>query len=170
MTSGADTDPICLDCGFCCDGTLFAFGRLELDEPMPERMVQARETPRWAFQQPCPYHDGACTIYKERPRACRVFDCDLLKAQVRGEISKADARELIARLRELRERLRATLGPGAGPLRQAGHDLSRRALTASDPVAFRARHALALTAYAAFEGLIAEAFERNKPVSDTDPP
>jgi hypothetical protein len=170
MTSGADTDPICLDCGFCCDGTLFPFGQLEPNEAVPERMVQASETPRRAFQQPCPYHEGACTIYDDRPKACRVFDCDLLKAQMRGEISKTEAREAIKRLRELKERLRTALGPGTGPLRKAGYDLTRQALTASDPAAFRAKHARILVAYAAFEGLIREAFERNKPVTYTDPP
>lgn len=58
---------ICLECGICCDGTMFS--RL----PAPP----AGDAPPGPGQ-PCPAHRLACTIYKERPDACRAFRLSLI--------------------------------------------------------------------------------------------
>jgi Fe-S-cluster containining protein len=74
---------LCQSCGLCCDGSLF--GRVNLD---PEEVDSARRhrlrvvADGRAFEQPCPalVPSGAglgCSIYDDRPHACRRFVCKL---------------------------------------------------------------------------------------------
>lgn len=153
-----DDQPICTECGFCCDGTLFPFVLLGEDEAPIPPMQPAKETPRSSFRQPCPHHRGRCSIYADRPSACRHYACDLLRSVMAGETRAEDARETILRLRSLRDSFGAAIGPVQGSLRSAGERLHQQAIAAADPGAFRVRNARALAAYAAMEGLIATAF------------
>ena len=101
MTDPADLEAesaLCLQCGLCCDGTLFDTGTLEVgeDAPLPEGQIIVVERTdkrpsKREFRLPCARIDGtACTIYPERPVACRTFTCKLLKHFRAGETSQAD--------------------------------------------------------------------------------
>jgi len=48
-----------------------------------------------AFAQPCACFAGSCTIYEQRPTACREFRCHLLGQPL------APALEVVARTKEL---------------------------------------------------------------------
>jgi Fe-S-cluster containining protein len=77
---------LCQSCGLCCDGSLF--GRVSL---APEEVAAARQrhlpvlANGRALEQPCTALaslDGAdrrrvCSVYPDRPRACRDFACRL---------------------------------------------------------------------------------------------
>lgn len=105
---------LCLDCGLCCDGTLFEAtalmpsedGRLLADR----RAVFVSEKGTRRFQQPCPAHAcGRCSIYDERPEVCRDFRCAVLTAVDSGALDEADARTLIDRAVGLRDVVRPGL-------------------------------------------------------------
>jgi hypothetical protein len=105
---------LCLDCGLCCDGTLFeATALVEGEEGRlltERRAVFITEKGTRRFQQPCPAHvGGICAIYDERPEVCRDFRCSLLTAVDSGDIDVAAARSVIARAVELRDTARPGL-------------------------------------------------------------
>lgn len=87
---------LCQRCGLCCDGNLFsslpvrrseveAMQRLSL--PVVER---ADGTP--GIEQRCAALDGrCCTVYADRPEACRRYRCYLLTAAAEGEVSVEEA-------------------------------------------------------------------------------
>lgn len=74
------TDNICVDCGLCCDGTMF--GQVINDDA--ESLIQ-----------PCKYLCGHCTIYEDRPVACQDFKCALLYNHEDGNVTTQDAQEII---------------------------------------------------------------------------
>lgn len=103
---------LCLDCGLCCDGTLYSFVALK-DTDLPERLVSLGmaltgglgET---VFAQPCSaYRDHCCSIYESRPSICRRYRCALLQACESGTRTRDEVRLLIEDTRVLRDRVRS---------------------------------------------------------------
>src|SRR5437868_1476023 len=93
-----NSSALCLECGLCCNGVIFADVRLQRgDDPgrlralglpiatphAPSSASPLRKTggvPAPRFAQPCAALDGCrCRIYADRPAYCRQFDCLLLK-------------------------------------------------------------------------------------------
>ncbi len=133
---------LCLECGLCCDGTLFRQVRISADERA--RLVtlgigvgtKKKGDVMWL---PCGKLNGrCCTIYDARPGGCRRFVCALGAKLERGEVSFDDAmlhvRDIQARLEVLRAALRVE--PGALVLRAA-----RDAIDGVAPVADAVREA-----------------------------
>jgi len=97
---------LCVGCGLCCDGTLFARARSE--QPDEQWRLSALgfdfedfNDAKW-FKQPCPMAScGTCTIYADRPAVCRSFRCSLLKSFEAGEIDRATATEKITTAKAL---------------------------------------------------------------------
>lgn len=88
----------------CCDGTLFGRARLE-----PEEVALAKKNRlqivanEGSFDQPCSaLADGRCTVYEERPQACRKFVCRLHE---RLRIEGGDLEPYLVRVRRARELL-----------------------------------------------------------------
>ncbi len=76
------TDSLCLQCGLCCNGVLFADVRPEPGDASPLFAGRAK------VAQPCPAFDAgtcACAIYTERPARCRQFECKQLLAVRAGK-------------------------------------------------------------------------------------
>jgi Fe-S-cluster containining protein len=81
-----DSDPttqLCLQCGLCCNGALFADVELQsLDKA--SRLANLglplqKKGRKLAFPQPCRCFDGKlCRIYPDRPAHCRAFECGIL--------------------------------------------------------------------------------------------
>jgi len=89
---------LCLQCGMCCNGMLFADVRPEPGDRSPLFAGRAR------VPQPCPaFQSGDCTcaIYKERPQRCRKFACRQLLAVEVGEATVPQALCKIAKARRL---------------------------------------------------------------------
>lgn len=90
---------LCLKCGLCCDGSLFAFVALDAREADVLRgkgltVVEKRE--RLGLKLRCGgVVDKCCTLYAERPDGCRQFVCALGKRLVAKEASAEEALALV---------------------------------------------------------------------------
>jgi Fe-S-cluster containining protein len=117
---GNGSNALCLECGLCCNGVIFADVQLQPgDDPVrlqalglsihskngPRPAPGSRRKPnsiRRKFAQPCTAFEGCrCRVYAERPEHCRAFECLLLKSVKAGRIQPAAALEVI---REARRR------------------------------------------------------------------
>lgn len=133
MHTSDDSSRLCLACGLCCDGTLFADVKLqpgdagarlqELGLPLRQGAdAGGRSTVK--FRQPCPALgvDCRCGIYPERPAGCRQFECGVLRSVKSGETSFPAALGQIHDAHRLRDAVRAGL-------RQLGDDAEGLALS-----------------------------------------
>lgn len=109
--------PLCLECGLCCNGVIFADVRLQPGDD-PARLQSlglpistSHLAPRTShFPQPCSALKGCrCRIYSDRPKYCREFDCLLLKSVNTGRVGTADALHTIRTARERAEKVRRLL-------------------------------------------------------------
>ena len=92
-------DLLCLQCGLCCNGVLFADVRKERGDPSS---LFKDHGPR--VVQPCPAFnagDCKCSVYATRPARCRKFECKQLIAVQRGEKSTDKALKKIRETRAL---------------------------------------------------------------------
>jgi len=120
--NGSKAEDLCLACGLCCNGVIFADVKLKAeDDPAPlvtlealptvtpapssERQLVLHSRARASFvvsqkayrvPQPCVAFDGCrCRIYSQRPEYCREFECLLLRSVRSGRTQKAEALEII---------------------------------------------------------------------------
>ncbi|MBL9037915.1 MAG: YkgJ family cysteine cluster protein [Archangium sp.] len=102
MTEAAET--LCQQCGMCCDGTLFHTVPLRAEDVLPAKLtVVTNARGARSFRQPCDALEGTCcTVYSERPYACRKYECMLLEALRSGEVSLSGAAEIVAQAKQLR--------------------------------------------------------------------
>jgi len=114
---------ICIDCGLCCDGTMFHAIDVDIsphitsDElgPLQARgalLITDKDSRR--FLQPCPAFDGSCCdVYEARPATCQTYVCALLESVTQGITELADARSTIERAKELSSLVREALETNA---------------------------------------------------------
>ena len=101
---------VCLECGLCCDGTLFGHAELGPEERgnLPDLIEQNAFVIEGKdfFRLPCHYFKGKCTIY-ESPRAvvCRSYRCRLLSDVAGGHVSEEEALKIAGGAREMRDSL-----------------------------------------------------------------
>lgn len=97
---GESGHDLCLACGICCKGSFFETVRIDdMQKLLRHRpagiefeTVEDVKTGKQYFKLPCPAHRGGrCTIYEDRPLACKKFKCILLEAHTRNEIGFDDA-------------------------------------------------------------------------------
>ena len=94
----SDPTNICLSCGLCCDGTLIGFVQLESEELSPVRKLMEIEKTgeNGMFFLPCnELGCNGCNIYSQRPKACRNFECGVLKSVEKKELTFDKATEVI---------------------------------------------------------------------------
>jgi len=100
-------DALCLQCGLCCNGVLFADVRPEPGDHSP--LFRGN---RSRVVQPCPAFNAgtcACAIYAERPARCRKFECRQLLGVRAGTITTEKALRQIRTARELAEKVEKLL-------------------------------------------------------------
>ncbi len=120
------TDTLCIRCGLCCDGSLFADVELANGdeasalEVMGLEIEDADEDDGGLLVQPCgALQEKRCSIYPHRPDCCRTFACRLLQEVEGGAVGVERAREKIAEALKRVERVKELiiqLGTGAEPL------------------------------------------------------
>lgn len=112
-------EQLCLECGLCCDGTLFDLVKLEQGDDaaklkalgLPVKVSRGKE-PIVRFPQPCAAlcADRTCKVYADRPWQCRVFECGVFKDAKVGRVSVAAAqrqvRQAVRRANKARKLLR----------------------------------------------------------------
>jgi uncharacterized protein len=97
-------EQLCQSCGLCCDGTLFARVPLGVNEVVPEAKlgVVTNEAGARHFPQRCTALGGTvCSVYAERPLACRRYECLLFGALREGEVSLGEAVEVVRKAQAL---------------------------------------------------------------------
>jgi uncharacterized protein len=115
-----DPSPLCRACALCCDGTLFSHGSVRPSEREQCARLGLTVLPSGGersegglrFLQPCPRLSACdCTAYDGRPQACRDFVCRLARAFEEGEVSLAEALQLVQGVRQQMAALEALLPP-----------------------------------------------------------
>lgn len=146
---GRAASELCLSCGLCCDGSLFWAVPVDPDEPAPA----ALDADGW-LRQPCACFRGRCTVYDERPEACRAFDCRVLQTVAAGRRDARWARERIAAMRRLVAALDEALPGKDSVYRRAAEFLARHQKELDDP-AFQRKHRRTLKGLAEYEAALA---------------
>jgi len=105
-----DGSVLCLECGLCCDGTLFKHTELEDSEIASARSVGApliaidagQGTQVHAIPQRCALFQGGCcsTFGRWRPKTCGDYTCELLDGFVGGSRT---LQECLATVRDVRD-------------------------------------------------------------------
>jgi Fe-S-cluster containining protein len=119
---------LCPNCGLCCNGVLFADVELRAGDDAGKLKklglsLEKKGQGKLAFAQPCACFDGKlCTIYTDRPKRCRTFECGLLKRVQDGESNADAALKIISKTKRQAESVR-------GLLRQLGQNDERLAMT-----------------------------------------
>lgn len=117
MKSG-DSGSLCLECGLCCNGVIFADGQLQPEDDASHlRSLGLKFAPNRQstignrkFLQPCACFDGRnCNIYPDRPKYCREFECLLLKSLKAGHTDTAAALRVIRNARQRVEKVKRLL-------------------------------------------------------------
>jgi Fe-S-cluster containining protein len=96
------TDALCLQCGLCCNGVLFADVRPEPGDRSPLFAGRSR------VNQPCPAFnagDRTCAVYARRPARCRRFECRQWIGVEEGNLSVAAALKNIRVAHRLADRV-----------------------------------------------------------------
>jgi Fe-S-cluster containining protein len=111
--NGSQSQELCLACGLCCNGVIFADVKLmpgdnaarlqSLGMPLLKSILTrskvvagSNEDDQWRFKQPCSAFNGCrCRIYPSRPKYCREFDCLLLKKVQEGTMTQSGALRII---------------------------------------------------------------------------
>jgi Fe-S-cluster containining protein len=121
MSQPADlSSRLCLACGLCCDGTLFADVELQPADSAERLRALGQKLRRGndsegcsvqKFSQPCPAlgPDCRCAFYADRPTRCREFDCAVLRSVQSGELTPEAALRRIRHARKQRDAVRSAL-------------------------------------------------------------
>ena len=125
--SSSDIDRLCPNCGLCCSGVLFADVELRAGDNAGRLtklgLSLVKKESKLAFAQPCACFDGKlCTIYGDRPKRCRTFECGLLKRVRAGELDANVALKTISQTKRQVEKVRHLL-------RQLGQNDEHLAMT-----------------------------------------
>lgn len=160
----ATVDPspgsLCLECGLCCDGTVFAAMTIQADEREYVESLGLTTTPdgdRFVSPQPCPaFRGGCCSLYTTgRPLACGAYACQLLYARRRDTLSHDDCLAVIAEVRHVAREVERTMGLDVGTFTRAAiSDYVEQHVPDEDP----AEHREFLVAFTRLAGLGLEYF------------
>lgn len=116
--NGAD---LCLQCGLCCDGTLFGFIKIETEEReyveslgLNVAVVDSRDF-RGAWQ-PCPaFVEGCCSLYGVgRPATCGGYRCGVLIGYEEGRVGLDDGMAVIRLVWSLAREIEIEMGLPVG--------------------------------------------------------
>ncbi len=112
---------LCVECGLCCDGSLFRFLPVEPVEVETYRSLNlpvVTQSGRLAMRLPCSKLEArCCTVYADRPSGCRTFVCHLGRRLELGDVSFDDALEIVREAQRRIEVLRTAM-PGPEPVVQ----------------------------------------------------
>ncbi len=101
---------ICINCGFCCDGTLFYSGCLEQGErgTLPEKIEKNYfiDKNKEYFKLPCLYFDKKCTIYNQKKaKICSSYRCQLLFDVEDNKMMIKEALQLVENAKQARNKI-----------------------------------------------------------------
>jgi Fe-S-cluster containining protein len=136
MDDARNGSDLCVACGLCCQGVFHEQARAFPEEVpwLEARGFTVGTGPRGlTFALPCSYLGATgCSLYAERPRTCRNYQCRLLTRYLDGEVPLEQALSTVAQVQELRDRLLQRLG-AADPGRSLWQQLRSEAPESLDP-------------------------------------
>ena len=107
---------LCTQCGLCCTGALHNAAVLDPDEVAEATelgLPVCGDSAKPLFALPCPKLVGArCSIYRDRPRVCGRYRCQVLQDLEAGDTSFDQATMKVATARKLVEAARSVMPPG----------------------------------------------------------
>ncbi len=114
MINSLAEQAICVKCGMCCDGTIFATAKLNKGEKenLPPEIAQNYQNidGHESFRLPCPAFKGKCTIYnKQKADICGRFRCDVLKDFSDHRISLDQAFGYVGKAMSLKSNIKTLL-------------------------------------------------------------
>jgi len=118
LMANHDSSQLCLECGLCCNGVIFARGQLQPGDDVARlkslglRLAARSRSPAAdrKFIQPCAAFDGSrCNIYCERPQYCREFECLLLENVQAGRLESKAALRIIRTARQKADKVKLLL-------------------------------------------------------------
>lgn len=115
MSGQLEGSLLCRECGLCCQGIFHGTVKIWPEEvPAVRRLgltvVETDDGP--TFPQPCLCHrEGQCSVYAERPSACRAYRCKLLQGYEAGRLTQDESLKHIRQAKELVASLHRRLGP-----------------------------------------------------------
>ena len=120
---------LCVECGLCCDGTLFRYLPVEPEETEHYRKLDlpvVTQSGRLAMRLPCARLEAkCCTIYAERPAGCRTFVCHLGRRLELSDVAFPAALDIVREAQRRIEALRA-VWPGPEPVVQRATEQASR--------------------------------------------
>ncbi len=147
---------LCLECGICCDGTLF--GAIVVHIPEREFVeslgIPVSEDPDggWVAPLPCAaFVEGCCSLYAVgRPMTCGSYQCAVVMEYTAGSVDLDDSLVVIDRVRSLARDLEVEMG-----LPPAGYSMTVLAgfLADHEPWVTPERHRRFLVTFSEFEVL-----------------
>ena len=112
---------LCVECGLCCDGTLFRFLPVEpsqLDRYRALALPVVTQSGQLAMPLPCSKLEArCCTVYTQRPPGCRTFVCHLGRRLELGDVGFTEALITVREAQRRIDLLRAAW-PGEEPVVQ----------------------------------------------------
>ena len=114
MENDLNFSKICIQCGLCCDGTLFTKAKIKNseDELLAKSLgltIFSNSDSQIFFEQPCQLFNKTCTIYdKPRPNCCSKFICQPLQKVRTNDITFIDAENQILLALEIRRQVMET--------------------------------------------------------------
>ncbi|MGF1445380.1 MAG: YkgJ family cysteine cluster protein [Pikeienuella sp.] len=150
MRAASPAEALCLSCGLCCDGSLFWAVPVGAGETVPTPLdAEGR------LRQPCACFDGACTIYAQRPAACRSFDCRVLQTVQAGRRDIAWAEGEIRAMRKILAELDILLPGGAPSIYRRAAEFLAKHQNEIETAAFQRRHRRLLACLSDYEAALA---------------
>jgi len=126
VRSAIDGSELCLQCGLCCDGTLFRLAQLdEGEQALVESLglaVEAKPEGGIGLPIPCPaFIDGCCSLYTVgRPEICGSYRCALLNSYEAGTRNLSELLPIVQLVHSLARELEVEMGiPTGGYTRNA---------------------------------------------------
>jgi hypothetical protein len=119
---------LCVECGLCCDGSLFRFVPAEPSELLVWASLGlpiVTQSNRPAMALPCLKLEAkCCTVYRDRPSGCRAFVCHLGHRLTHGAV---DFSRALALVKEAQRRIAVLQArwPVAYPVVQTATALAR---------------------------------------------
>jgi hypothetical protein len=165
-----DPSSVCVPCGLCCTGVLFAWLPI-----LPEERwrIEGRRLPVFenklgpAIALPCAgRRDNGCTIYADRPSVCADYQCKLLKDCIEGRIAIDNAIAIVTEIKTALAYAECHLA-GEDPRRTIWERAERHARKrAADPESYRRDNAELAENLAAIKALCKRHF---RSTSDDQP-
>jgi hypothetical protein len=112
---GEIAQSLCMECGLCCDGTLFLRAPVKSDDETDRLLARGIEIvsdrkSTSAIPQPCIAHKNClCSIYADRPSSRRSFECKLLRRFQKNKISQHQALTIIHEAVGLRDAMKQAM-------------------------------------------------------------